>query len=263
MDTIAHRAKALVRDGIDQGLTRLGFSQSPVRITADAETYWTSREAETWAANSHWRGGLAENDWRAIGRDHWSLWQTFARAAGRANGPLNRIVDWGCGGGANAVAFAPHCAEYIGADIVPASIQECEDQVAMRCDTPFKGVVIDAMQPEMSARDIPKCDLFICFYVFELLPTPEYGLRILKIAANLLESSGYAIVQIKYHTGWRTGSRRRRYKSSTAATMTSYRIEEFWNAALTSGLRPQLIHLVPQNALDERYAYFLLAAPRS
>jgi SAM-dependent methyltransferase len=262
MDRGTHRAKALVRDGIDQALTRLGFSQSPMRITADAEAYWTSGQGETWAANSHWHDGLAENDWHVIGTEHWSLWQTFARAVG-ADGPLKRIVDWGCGGGANAVAFAPHCAEYIGADIVPASVRECEDQVAMRCDTPFKGIVIDTAQPEISARDIPKCDLFICFYVFEVVPTPEYGLRILKIAANLLEPSGYAIVQIKYRSGWRSASRGRRYKSSTAATMTSYRIEEFWNAALRCGLRPQLIHLVPRNALDERYAYFLLAAPQS
>ena len=262
METIAYRAKVFVRDGIDQALTRLGFKQSPKRLTADAQAYWAGGHGETWTANSHWRGGLAENDWQDIGTEHWSLWETFARAVG-ATGPLKRIVDWGCGGGANAVAFAPRCAEYIGADIVPASVQECEKQVAMTCDTPFNGVVIDAMQPEISARNIPKCDLFVCFYVFELVPTPEYGLRILKIAANLLEPTGYAIIQIKYRTGWRTASRGRRYKSSTVASMTSYRIEEFWNAALSCGLRPQLVHLVPRNALDERYAYFLIAAPAS
>jgi SAM-dependent methyltransferase len=262
MGTLAHRAKTFVRDGMDQGLTRLGFSQSVMRITADAQTYWTSGQGKTWASDSHWRGGLAEDDWQAIGREHWSLWETFARAVD-AQDPIKRIVDWGCGGGANAVEFAPHCAEYIGVDIVPASVQECEKQVAMTCDTPFNGVVIDATQPEISARDIPKCDLLICFYVFELVPTPEYGLRILKIAADLLQPTGHAIIQIKYRTGWRTASRRRKYNSSTVPNMTSYRIDEFWNAAVKCGLRPRLIHLVPRNALDERYAYFLFAAPGS
>jgi SAM-dependent methyltransferase len=261
-DTLAHRAKGLVRDGIDQTLTRIGFGQSSERITADAQAYWTGAQGSTWAADSHWRSGLADKDWQDLGSEHWSIWQKFARAVG-ADAPLKRVVDWGCGGGANAVAFAPHCAEYVGVDIVPANVRECENQIAMSCGTPFKGVVIDANQPEIGARDIPKCDLFICFYVFEALPTPEYGLRVLKIVADLLEPSGYAIIQIKYRTGWRTASRRRGYRSTTLPTMTSYRIDEFWNAALGCGLRPQLIHLVPRNALDERYAYFLLGAPLS
>jgi len=259
MNTIAGHAKTLFRDGIDQALNRLGFNQSAERLTADAETYWTGKQGEAWTADSHWRGGLSEKDWRAIGDDHWALWEMFARAV-NATGPLRRIVDWGCGGGANAVAFAPHCAEYIGADIVPATVRECEKQVATTCNTRFNGVVIDTTQPEISAQDIPRCDLFICFYVLELVPTPEYGLRILNIAANLLEPGGYAMIQIKYRSGWRTASRGRRYKSSTAASMTSYRIDEFWNASVRCGLRPWLVHLVPRNAMDERYAYFLFSA---
>jgi SAM-dependent methyltransferase len=261
-DTLTHRAKALVRDGIDHTLTRVGFSQSSERIAADSQAYWTSEQGSTWTSDSHWRGSLPDNDWQDIGTQHWSLWQTFARAVG-ADGELKRIVDWGCGGGANAVAFAPHCAEYVGVDIVPANVRECEDQVAKACDTPFKGVVIDGTQPEIGARDIGKCDLFHCLYVFEALPTPEYGLRVLRIAADLLEPSGHAFVQIKYRTGWRTASRRRSYRSSTLPTMTSYRIDEFWNSAVKCGLRPELIHLVPRNAFDERYAYFLLSAPHS
>jgi SAM-dependent methyltransferase len=256
--TIADYAKIFVRDGIDQALTRLGFSQQSERITADARNYWAGGQGEAWAADSHWRGGLGEKEWGSIGKEHWAMWETFARAV-CATGPLQRIVDWGCGGGANAVAFAPHCAEYIGADIVPATLKECERQVTSVSDTPFKGIAIDAMQPEISAKNIPKCDLFICFYVFELLPTAEYGLRILKIAADLLQPKGHAVIQIKYRTGWRTASRRRRYKSSTAGSMTSYRIDEFWNAAMECGLSPRLIHLVPRNSLDERYAYFLLS----
>ena len=260
MKTITGQAKTLVRDSIDQALTRLGFGQAAERITADAQTYWMGRLGEAWAVDSHWRGELDDNDWRTIGKEHWELWEMFARAVNSFS-PLKRVVDWGCGGGANAVAFAPHCVEYIGADIVPATVRECGKQVALACDTPFSGVVIDTTHPEVSAQNIPKCDLFICFYVLELVPTPEYGLRILKIAADLLRPGGHAVIQIKYRTGWRSASRGRRYKSSTAASMTSYRIDEFWNAAVRCGLRPQLVHLVPRNAIDERYAYFLLSAP--
>jgi hypothetical protein len=121
-------------------------------------------------------------------------------------------------------------------------------------------VLADVAHPESAARQIPdKCDLFLCFYVLELVPTPEYGLRLLHIARNLLADDGIALVQIKYSTGsWRTRSRRRRYRPSVLASMTTYRIEEFWTAAAACGLRPRLISLVPKNALDERYAYFLL-----
>jgi 2-polyprenyl-3-methyl-5-hydroxy-6-metoxy-1,4-benzoquinol methylase len=260
MNAIADKTKILIRDSIDQVLTRLGFGQSAAQIGTDARAYWADRQGEAWAAHSHWRGELAESDWLGLGLEHWALWETFARAVG-ATRPLERIVDWGCGGGANAVAFAPHCDEYIGADIASASVEECKKQVVASCATPFKGIVIDDAQPEVSAANIPKCDLFICLYVLELVPTPAYGLRILQIAADLLRPGGHAMIQIKYRTGWRTAPRGRRYKASTVASITSYRIDEFWNAAVKCGLRPQLVHIVPRNSLDERYAYFLLSVP--
>ena len=88
---------------------------------------------------------------------------------------------------------------------------------------------------------------------------PEYGLRLLRIARDLLADDGLALVQIKYSTdSWRTRSRRRRNRSFTVASITTYRIDEFWTAATTCGLRPELVTLVPKNNLDERYAYFLL-----
>jgi hypothetical protein len=43
--------------------------------------------------------------------------------------------------------------------------------------------------------------------------------------------------------------------------MTTYPIDEFWCAAQRHGLVPQAVHLVPANALDERYAYYLLTRP--
>ena len=42
-----------------------------------------------------------------------------------------------------------------------------------------------------------------------------------------------------------------------ASTWCSW-IDEFWTAATSCGLRPELVTLVPKNDLDERYAYFLL-----
>lgn len=68
-----------------------------------------------------------------------------------------------------------------------------------------------------------------------------------------MADDGMALVQIMYRTAsWRTRPRRRRYRSSTAASMTTYWTEEFWTAATSCGLRPELVTLVPENDLDER-----------
>lgn len=69
------------------------------------------------------------------------------------------------------------------------------------------------------------------------------------------------MIQIKYDEGrfW-TRPRRRAYRSGLA-DMTTYPISEFWQLAVTCGLRPESVELVPKNELDERYAYFLLSRP--
>jgi hypothetical protein len=46
--------------------------------------------------------------------------------------------------------------------------------------------------------------------------------------------------------------------------MTTFRIEAFWQLAERVGFRPLVVVLQPEQPLvhDERYAYFLLEAPR-
>jgi hypothetical protein len=44
--------------------------------------------------------------------------------------------------------------------------------------------------------------------------------------------------------------------------MTTYAIDEFWSKADQHGLRPLAVHLVPENFLDTRYAYYLLVKDR-
>lgn len=259
----AHDVKGLLRDGMDLTLTRLGLDHPESRLDRDSQSYWNSTQKDgSWKSNSHWRDGSAFADgdtWLAVGEEHLALFDRFARAV-QYDKPLGRVVEWGCGGGANAVHFAPRSQEFVGVDVTADTLSECERQVRTVCDTPFTPVLAEVADPESAALRVPRpCDLFLCFYVFELVPTPEYGLRLLRIAWELLADDGLAVVQIKYRTdSWRTRSRRRRYGSSTNASMTTYRIDEFWTAATQCGLRPQLITLVPKNALDERYAYFLL-----
>lgn len=173
---------------------------------------------------------------------------------------MRRVVEWGCGGGANAAAFAPHCDEYVGVDVAETQLKESARQVAQVCDTRFTPILVEVGNPEAALDLIPgRSDLFLCLYVLELVPRPDYGLRVLRIAHDLLSESGLAFVQIKYSTrSWRTLPRRRRY-ASHLADMTTYPIDEFWTAAERCGLRPEAVHIVPKTAVDERYAYFLLS----
>lgn len=254
---------AAVRNQAHFVLGQLGFAHSGGRLTRDASQYWSGTPDDRLLNDSHCREGTKFEDtalWTAMGQEHLQLFQRLRRTAVEP-APLKRIVDWGCGGGANAVCFAPLAQEFIGVDIVAETVDECARQVALACSTPFVKVVADIARPEEAAREIPRpCDLFLCMYVIELVPTQAYGLRLMRIAYDLLAPGAQAFVQIKYATGsWRTRSRRRSYRSSVAGV--TYRIDEFWTAMADIGFRPEAVALVPKNELDERYAYFLLSKP--
>lgn len=264
--SLANRLKSLVRDVGDRAAVRVGLSHSEERLAGDAGAYWTGAAGgQAWRNDSHFRDGsvFADVSWAAVGAEHWRLFERLARVCEPAAGSgrrLDRMVEWGCGGGSNAVAFAPQCeVEFVGVDITPESVEECRRQVAEVTGTNFSGVVVDVADPEAALSRIEPCDLFLCVYVLELVPSPAYGLRVMDCAQRLLRPGGLAFVQVKYDTGrWNTGSRRRSYRGSTAASMTSYRIDEFWSAMAARGLQPEACYLVPENELDQRYAYYLL-----
>jgi hypothetical protein len=261
-------ARDLAKNGelmVDSMLSRVGFRHSPEKLERDAADYWSDGEGSaSWRSNSHWRGGTIDDSlWSSIGADHLELWRMFAAAVGEKP-ERGRIVEWGVGGGANAVHFAPLAGEFVAVDVAQASLDESQRQVRAVSDTPFVPVLVDIVSPESAVTSIPApCDLFLCFYVLELVPTQDYGLRIVKLAEQMLADGGLAVIQIKYSTDrLQTKSRNRRY-TRHVANMTTYRIDEFWSAAKSCGLDPLLISLVTENALDERYAYYLLQKPRS
>jgi SAM-dependent methyltransferase len=241
----------------------LGSREAETKLIGDSQKYWNDLSDQSLRQNSHWRGvGIFTDDsrWLALGRGHLELYDRFARAL-EVKHPLKRIVEWGCGGGMNAVHFGPLAEDFYGVDISPASLDECGKQMSAQGLDNFRPVLIDAADPE-AALKLGKgtCDLLISTYVFELLPTPEYGLRVLRIAHELLAPKGLALIQVKYDEGsWKTRSQGWDYVKSLAWNAT-YRIEEFWHAAEQCGFTPQLITLLPKQPLvnDRNYAYFLL-----
>jgi SAM-dependent methyltransferase len=238
------------------------MAHTEARISSDAQRYWSAPKGASWWSNSHWRDGEVFSDtdlWLQMGEQHVDLFDRGARAAG-FSARCRRIVDWGCGGGANAVHFATRAQEeFVGVDVSSESAEECGRQVRAACDTPYRSVVVNVGSPETVIDEIGsgRCDMFLCLYVFEALPTPESGARLLRVAHELLTPGGAAFVQIKYNDGrWLSQPRRRGYRSGLVET--TYPIHEFWQLALRSGFAPALVDLIPQNELDERYAYFFL-----
>jgi SAM-dependent methyltransferase len=244
-------------------LQALHVSKAEQSLIEDSQRYWNDPAQPSFKQNSHWRGvGVFADDanWRSTGHDHLSLYHEFARAL-ELEHPLTRVVEWGCGGGMNAVDFAPLTEEFCGVDISSASLEECARQVSSAGHHNFTPILIGAADPEAALVSIGRpCDLFISTYVFELLPTPEYGVRVLKIAHQLLAPGGMAMIQIKYcEADRKTAARRWSYVRNLAWNAT-YRVEEFWQLAQQCGFTPKLVTLVPQQTLvgDRNYAYFFL-----
>lgn len=239
-------------------------AQSTGRRAADAASYWRTERDSHWRSNSHFRDSPAFADdpdlWRRIGSEHLELVRMAARATGWVwESP--RVVDWGCGGGANAVAVAPHAGDLVLVDLSATTLEECARQVGAACDTPVTTVVADVDDPEAVLDQVAGCDLFLCFYVLELVPSREHGARLLRLAARSLRPGGLAVVQFKYDDGASTSAPRHRDYVRHLANMTTYPIPDFWQLAVDVGLEPRLLTLVPANELDQRYAYLAMTKP--
>jgi SAM-dependent methyltransferase len=234
------------------------------KLSMDAQQYWNAPNTELLQQYSHWRGaGIFTDDdlWLAWGRKHLELYQQFSRMMGVTK-PPRRIVEWGCGGGANAVHFAPLAEAYVGIEIVRPSLQECARQLEAAGFRNFEPVLVDVSAPETALAQIKqKCDLFLAIGVFEVFPTPEYGLRVLRIARELLNEGGVAFIQIRFiRDSWSSRPKRFAYKRNFADN-NAYRVETFWDEAEKCGFLPQAVRLVPHEKLNDRtnYAYFMLA----
>ncbi len=241
----------------------IGLNESETKLIGDSQTYWNYPADGSLKQNSHWRGvGIFADDtrWLALGREHLKFYEEFARVVDLKH-PLRRIVEWGCGGGMNAVHFGHLADEFCGVDISSSSLEECGRQMETAGLHNFTPILVEAGEPEAALTWMRgPCDVFISTYVFELLPTPEYGIRILRIAHEMLAVGGIAMIQIKYSEGTvKTRSRAWAYARNLAWNAT-YRIEEFWRGAQECGLTPRMVILQPQQPLvnDRNYAYFLL-----
>lgn len=224
-------------------------------LEKDAGEFWSESETNASIQDlSHWSGvgrWVDKRKWAAIGEDHLNRFLKFAKCENIKQ--YNHAVEWGPGGGSNAVAFLKLFKCYTGVDISGPNLQECVRQVNLRRLESFTPVLIDVEKPESIADIIKsKCDLFISTAVFQHFPSKEYGNRVLKSVYKILEPNASVIIQIRYDNGDPIYIPKKRDYKKNAVVFNSYRIDEFWCLMVNSGLEVITVKLFPENNI----AYF-------
>ena len=236
-------------------------AEPPGRLAADAHEYWSGSEAADDKRDlSHWKGSgrwADERRWCRIGEDHFELYQSLLRLADRRP-PVRSMVEWGPGGGANAVRFGREIPRFYGVDISEPNLKQCSCEVESAGYGGFVPILIDAANPEdVLDRIDAKVDLFLCTAVYQHFPGKEYGVRVTRMASELLAEGGVALIQTRYDDGDPHFAPKIRDYRENAIVFTSYRIEEFWHVAVDAGLRPLAVVLRPAT----HYAFYLLSRP--
>jgi predicted O-methyltransferase YrrM len=259
--------KKMIPGGARRFLKRVaGMNSTPEAVSqpfdvvaADAKEYWSASEtAEHQRDMSHWLGEgrwTDEAEWRRIGEEHFELHRTLLKLAGKTE-PIRKMMEWGQGGGANAIRFASDVSTYIGIDISDPNLKECARQLESRGHQNFRGILIDAAKPEGVLQECNQpLDFFMSTAVFQHFPNKEYGIRVTKIAHHLLADDGIAMIQTRYDDGNPCYKPKTRDYKTNVITFTSYMIDEYWNLVRDLGFRPLAVILKPET----NYAYYLLA----
>jgi len=229
------------------------------QLRQDAADYWSaSQDSDKVRDMSHWRnvGRFEDAKWHRIGENNRANWKALAARTGRP-ATIGRMVEWGPGGGSNAVAFAELAGEFYGVDISQANLEECQRQLATADYRGFHPILIPAQQPQRCLEHIDQgsVDFFLSTAVFQHFPSKQYGETIVGIVKRLLAVDGLAIIQTRFDDGSEKYAAKRRNYKKHASFFTSYRVEEFWKICESHSLRPLQVSLNTQI----NYAVYFIA----
>lgn len=271
MTSLITRAKLAARGTQDMALklaAAAGLAQSEEAIARRAQQVWRDPSTKDLASHSHAVDGLPADIWNDLGDNAWGRFYD-AKSALVWDGPLHTLMDYGCGHGAQAMAFAPAVNEIVGIDVQQDALRRCEQNVTSdwvadldngpRCS--FLPVLIDNPEDVHDHVKHGYVDAFVSFYVFELIPGQRYGERILRMAFDVLRPGGIGFVQFKYPTGWWSQTRRLGYSSRNLADTTKYRPDEFWAMVERVGFTPGHITIAEEDILDKHYGYMSFTKP--
>lgn len=238
--------------------TKSQIPQFSFTIRSDASNLWSSsKKDEAVMHMSHWRGKgryTDEEKWRSIGIKHFRMIEEFIHFL-KVDKQIRSIVEWGSGGGANAVKFVEMVDTFYGVDISDSNLKECDRQLEKIGFTNFRKIHIDIDFPEKSLEFLEKpVDLFLSTAVYQHFPSQEYGRQITKIAWKMLSDEGLALIQIRYDDGSRIYKTKKGDYKKNWRVFTSFQVHTFWQICQEIGFKPIFVRLEP----DVNYAFFFL-----
>lgn len=228
------------------------------KLQRDAYEFWNKSSTENNIEElSHYEGHGRWSDtdtWNRIGDKHIIMFKQFCRYL-NYDKPIYNILEWGPGGGANAIHFAKDAEIYYGVDISQNNLDECESQLKKMGLNNFTAININIENPENVKSQVnDSIDLFLSTAVYQHFPSKEYGLTITELAYDIISDEGLAIIQTRYDDN-SNRFRPKGYKySKNAIYFTSYKIDEFWKITEKIGFNPMYITLIP----EVNYAYYFL-----
>ena len=92
-----------------------------------------------WAEEGRWEDAEA---WENVGKAHLEMFRKLCQLAEIAR-PVKTMIEWGPGGGANAVWFCTEVDDFYGVDISEANLTECQRQLQKRNLNGFHPILVD------------------------------------------------------------------------------------------------------------------------
>lgn len=149
-------------------------------------------------------GRWDEGKWSRHGRYYFRLYKEFLKEFSHIDpGPSKRMLDWGCGGGANAVSFSKSFEHVTGVDISMESIRICGDacyeKVKRDFFRPFL-IPVDFIPKDielLSSEDL--YDFVLCTQVIQHMPSADYVGAVMSVWSSLCRKGANAVVQFRTH----------------------------------------------------------------
>lgn len=216
----------------------------------DVTAYW-NRTCERGRYFSHWRSARPADWWEQIGLTHGAMlreqWPEVADDTGEV------WIEWGPGGGANAVMLAEFVGRLYGVDISRANLEACRRELVARCFHGFESVLIDVDEPERVAGLLLPADGFLSTATFQHFPSKQYTERVVGLIPQVVRPGGYVFIQIRRDSPRDYAEYAGLPYQQRALYATVYGVEEFGGLLASAGIE---VEKVKESEGSDQYVYF-------
>jgi len=166
----------------------------------DAHLFWNSSTKKRDDQAHHLgHGRWTPRAWRKHGQAYFSLFREHF-----GEDFTGRMLEWGCGGGANVVAFAEQFEHIVGVDISPDSLrrcaQACEEMVTKGYHfEPFPISIEDPFAARALKSEGNLFDFLLCIEVVQHMPSARYARDVMELWSELCWKGAGAMVQFRTH----------------------------------------------------------------